>query len=484
MTLDPVAGRALGAQGVMATAYRRRIFPEVGALMALLADCRQEDRVENLLKETCVNFRQELANEYPEEWEARFFAALKRVLIDDLSALSIPDFDGLPLDDPFLGSDGYIYERRTLAAHFNEAAPEHQECSPLTGEGNFYVEPHRGAKICLDWLRSKGALSGDADPARAYDHLREIEYPVTLPFRENQEARREELEDFFAYREANQEERRHIGDFERGVERLQTEHLVRIEEEMAAIRAHTVEMGEETDQQLRMIGEGRLIRAAQVVTELTTLNDRVASSEIMNAELTVQLSHLSARISQADKELLYLNKAIQETALAIEKAKKAKKKRLLTAILMGTAQVSITMMTGGSVLTLFIHELAKEAGDRVLTAMGVSEEGKIMIRATAGGAFSGTDLVKGSVRGATIGATIGAATIVNSKFGPPFAPARDAVQGVINAVGFSGVPKGKDVVVSVATEAMGGVISRDTGQPVSISVEDGKVNLGFKPGTI
>ncbi len=166
-----------GSCNVRETAGQRKSCFEITKLAEAVGQSSQYDEMTTILKSLTASIQAKLSQ------GAVDAALLQEKMIDCLQALL------MNLDDPWLGSDGKVYDGRALTVYYSLCPFNKLDQSP-EGESDFFVVSHQAAQICIDWLKQKGKHQQDDETLKSYESINKQGLAIPLPRETNRQSRK------------------------------------------------------------------------------------------------------------------------------------------------------------------------------------------------------------------------------------------------------------------------------------------------------
>lgn len=451
----------------------RMMSGKIAELRSDLSSCMQTDPLTDTLKDICSVFTKNIRAHAldPAAWESALSTALQNALKDDLVTLL---YSGdMPLFEPLLGSDGYVYDKKTLSLFYAEAPEDYQEVSPLTADAGFYVQTHAAAQLSIAWLQ-KYCMYPQANSSidAAYDEYRASPYFVPLPEEHNLDVRRSLLSNVKWIKEQEEVVRaaeRQIADMEKVIDQI-TKDISEVE--LSSLKSH-----KDLEDKIQSILDDRMQKENAIAEKLSACEKKIADQLARNALLEERVDNLELDIASEKEEIKALHDAIQHAAEAIEDLKERQQSRFFMTCVIGAMQ---TMLLGTPVLTAILRSAALSVADDLRERMGIPKE----VALVAGGMISagmGASSMKMSMGQALArGAVRGAASVASYHIGRQAPIVADVIEGAADPMLLSKNVTGAKVITSTAFSVTGGGISRLSGIPMALSLGgagDGKQKI-------
>lgn len=254
----------------------------------------------------------------------RYIALLKEILVDPWQA---------PLDeDSVLGSDGIVYGKKSLTLHINMVNEIFRSRSPIdpNNPAPFHIDQHRHVKPMIEWLKKHSSYAPSEEVEKKYQALLETK------------GRRIFILDDIPCSDPRKERIRRMINMQRERTFKEDADINKMKEESAKasenikktfkpVNERTDNFHKKTFENLNHFEANMKKDNAQFNQAAESLEEEISGLEKGSQKLDSDINESQAKLSEAEKESLYLEKRIIDAKIEIRKRRKKLLKKIITA---------------------------------------------------------------------------------------------------------------------------------------------------------
>jgi hypothetical protein len=259
-----------------------------------------------------------------------------------------------PLDEePLLGSDGKTYGRKSLCIHLHSIPDNYRHRSPFAPHDPtaFTTMSHPIAQEMVLWLKCRGELLSCVKIEQSFQTLVEENQLPSVPTKQSERIQR--LKDKQMQRNREKAEKRDA--FAAQINAMRDAIAQNICETFAPIHQKAEKVAQEQLKKIDIIEKKDYEQHQALLKVVNQLESDVKALELQNEELRNRIQNVDTAISEAERDNVRLQIAINETRKAIQERDQGSISSLVTALaIIGAcafatwATQSVLLSTGAS----------------------------------------------------------------------------------------------------------------------------------------